>query len=325
MRNLRSVFSFLVLLLLGGLLFFGFKKGNPENPIPLTIETGMTAHHVANQLLETGLIKSKIPFLLWVRLRKADLNIRIGRYKFNSGRSSYWIVDDLVSGQTEKVRVVVPEGFASWQIAERLETAGLCSREDFLAIVREKKLEGYLFPATYEFEFGLSSGDIVEKMKNEFDRRWTSEFDQQAAVYRWKQLDAVVFASIIEREIRVRDELPMISAVYHNRLKKRMRLEADPTVQYALGFWKERLSYDDYRLTKSPYNTYLNGGLPPGAICNPGLDAIRAALWPAPSEALFILAQEDGRHTFSTTYRDHTNKVNARNRANKQNMIKRKP
>jgi UPF0755 protein len=94
-------------------------------------------------------------------------------------------------------------------------------------------------------------------------------------------------------------------------------LEADPTVQYALGYWKTRLTYADYRNTASPYNTYLNNGLPPGPICSPGADALRAALWPAESTALFLLAKDDGRHTFSDTLRDHTNKVNNRNRAHR--------
>ena len=96
-----------------------------------------------------------------------------------------------------------------------------------------------------------------------------------------------------------------------------MRLEADPTVQYALGYWKTRLTYDDYRNTNSPYNTYLNSGLPPGPICSPGVDAIQAALWPATSPALFLLAKDDGHHTFSETFRDHTNKVNSRNKTNR--------
>jgi UPF0755 protein len=126
--------------------------------------------------------------------------------------------------------------------------------------------------------------------------------------------EVVTLASILQREVRVPEEWGLVSAVYHNRLAKHMRLEADPTVQYALGFWKPRLTYDDYRNTHSPYNTYLVMGLPPGPICSPGLDAIKAALWPADSKALFFLAAEGGHHTFSETYRDHTNKVNKRNR-----------
>ena len=106
----------------------------------------------------------------------------------------------------------------------------------------------------------------------------------------------------------------MVAAVYHNRLRKKMKLDADPTVQYAFGHWKSRLTYNDYRNTRSPYNTYLNPGLPPGPICSPGMDAIRAVLWPAQTNALFFVADEDGRHLFSATYKEHVNNVNRRNR-----------
>ena len=126
--------------------------------------------------------------------------------------------------------------------------------------------------------------------------------------------EVVTLASILEREVRVREELPLVSAVYHNRLKKHMMMQADPTVQFAQGLWKSRLTYDDYRNTRSPYNTYLNFGLPPGPICSPGTEAIQAALYPAASNALYFLAAEGGRHTFSADYRTHVNKVNHRNR-----------
>ena len=325
MSKLRAVFA-ISLLLVGAILYFGiFHRGKGGPKVEVTVETGMTAHAVLDQLLEKGLIKSRIPFLVWVRIRKVDSKIKVGRYHIAQGQSAYWIVDDFIRGRTEKLKIVVPEGFASWQIAGRLESFGFCSSAEFMQTVQEKNMEGFLFPATYEFEYGLSADDVTRRMRKEFDRRWLPEFTERAASLGWSQKDTVTFASVIEREVRVREELPMISAVYHNRLKKKMRLEADPTVQYALGFWKERLTYDDYQNTRSPYNTYLNSGLPPGPICSPGIDSIRAALWPVESEALFLLAQGDGRHTFSRTYRDHTNKVNSRNRIKKKNMIKRKP
>ncbi len=136
---------------------------------------------------------------------------------------------------------------------------------------------------------------------------------QRAKALGWSKKNVVTMASIIEREARDRNELPMISAVYHNRLKKHMRLEADPTVQYALGYWKKRLLFSDINRTQSPYNTYLYAGLPPGPICNPGKDAIRAALWPTESDALYFVAKDDGRHDFSTTFKEHSAKVKMRN------------
>ncbi len=316
----------MLLFFLGGLLLVAslFWPGKSQTWVAVTVESGMTAHDVLAQLQEKDLLKSRIPFLVWMRLRQADSKIHMGRYKIEKGRSAYWIVQDLIKGETEKVRLVIPEGFASWQIAQRLDELDLCNGTAFLKIVRDQQLEGFLFPATYELEHGLLPEIIAREMKNQFDRRWTPEMAARAKAWGWTEREAVTFASILEREVRVHEELPQVSSVYHNRLKKRMRLEADPTVQYAMGFWKERLSYDDYRNTKSPYNTYLNSGLPPGPICNPGVDALRAALWPAATDALFFLATGDGRHTFSRTYKDHTNKVNARNRGQKKNMVERK-
>lgn len=280
----------------------------------ISVIEGQTAHDVDRALRESGVIRSRMPFFLWLKLRRAGLKIQVGRYRFSKGRSAYWIVDDLVQGRSEKAHLIIPEGFASWQIAERLESLKVCDKNAFEAVVSSENLEGFLFPATYDIPCGLAPATVARKLVAEFDVRWTPEIEVRAKEMGFSKRQVVTLASIIEREVRKRDELPLVSAVYNNRLKKKMRLEADPTVQFALGFWKSRLTYDDYRLTKSPYNTYLNSGLPPGPICSPGWDAVKAALWPANSTALFFLATDDGYHTFSETYHEHMNKVNKRNR-----------
>jgi len=238
----------------------------------------------------------------------------VGRYRFSEGRSAFWMLDDLIQARTLKSKLIIPEGFASWQIADRLDDAEICSGEDFKALVVKNQLEGYLFPATYEMDFGLSAETVVRLLVNKFESEWTSEMESRAKVIGFSKKETVTFASIIEREVRVREELPTVSSVYHNRLRRGMKLEADPTVQFAMGYWKSRLLNRDYRETKSPYNTYLVKGLPPGPISNPGKDALHAALWPAETNYLYFVAQDEGRHNFSTNYREHTNKVNARNR-----------
>jgi UPF0755 protein len=265
-------------------------------------------------LEDAGLVRFPHPFLIWIKLRGAESRIQIGRYRFSKGRSAFWLVDDVIHGRTEKIRLTIPEGFASWQIAERLENLKVCTAEQFKKVVTDKTLEGYLYPATYELNVGLGAEKAARYFHEQFEQHWTADMEGRVAALGLTKREVVTLASIIEREVKMRDELPLVSAVYHNRLKKRMTLDADPTVQYSLGYWKSRLTYDDYRKTQSPYNTYLHAGLPPGPICSPGLDAIHAALWPAPSDALFLLATEDGHHTFSNSYKDHTNKVNKRNR-----------
>lgn len=294
-----------------------FWPGSGQNWVEIEVNEGQNAHDIARELKDAGAIRLKAPFLLWTKIRRAESRLKIGRYRISKGRAAFWIVDDFIQGRIEKARLVIPEGFASWQIAERLESLKICDGSAFKEVVKNQKLEGFLFPATYELPNGLSAVTVARLLTEQFNARWTPELESRAKEIGWTKLQAVTFASIIEREVRVRDELPEVSALYHNRLRINMKLQADPTVQYALGYWKPRLTYADYHNTKSLYNTYLHYGLPPAPICSPGLDAIKAALWPSQSDALYILATEAGRHSFSSTLREHTNKVNRRNRSRK--------
>lgn len=315
-RLFRSRFtaSLLVIFLMGAAGRELFRPGNNPDVVELDVTEGMTAGQVATILVNKGGLRSVLVFKGWVVLRRAGSRLKVGRYRFPTDRSAFWMVDDLINARTLKIKVVIPEGFASWQIAERLQENQVTEAEAFKSVVKNQEWEGFLYPATYDFDVGLKAESAAVLMKARFDQAWTEEFERRAAELGLTKKEAVTLASIIEREGRAREEFPLISAVYTNRLKKNMRLEADPTVQYALGYWKSRLLYSDYTNVKSPYNTYLKGGLPPGPICSPGAEAIRAALWPADSEALYFIAQEDGRHSFSSNYREHTIKVNQRNR-----------
>lgn len=303
-----------VLFILGTALFW---PGSGRSETVILVSSGDTAHKVANELIRQNHLKTKIFFLIWTRLRGVETQLKVGQYIFPSGRSAYWVVDDLLNGRTKKIRVPIPEGFASWQIAERLELFNICPADKFLSLVSEKNLEGYLFPATYDFDLGSSAESIIQNMTNQFNNVWTPEMSLRADQLKLTQNEVVTLASIIEREIMVKEEMSLVSSVYHNRLKRGMRLEADPTVQYALGYWKKRLLHSDLKNTNSPYNTYKYKGLPPAPICNPGKDAIVAALFPAQTENLFFVAQEDGTHTFSRTYNEHLGKVKKRD-ANRQ-------
>jgi len=310
-RSGNRLLLFLAIAVVLAALAFWPGRGAPRQA---DIPEGATAHAIARQLTDAGVLQSRYPFLVWVKLRGASSKIHAGRYRFLGGRSAFWIVNDLIAGHTEKARVVIPEGWASWQIAERLEAEGVCPATPFRQIVMAQHLEGYLFPATYEFEVALAPATAAARLKARFEQVWTAEMDARAKMVGMTRDQVVTLASIVEREVRARDEGPMIAAVYLNRLHRGMRLDADPTVQYALGGWKTRLTYSDYRNTNSPYNTYLNAGLPPGPICSPGLDSLKAALWPAQSDALYFVAGDDGHHLFSSSYREHVNRVNHRNR-----------
>jgi UPF0755 protein len=308
----RALFILVLFLSLGAVL--AFWPGTGADWVEFDVTQGDTGHDVAKVLQEKGLITMTPPFLVWMRLRGAGSKLKVGRYRFLKGRASWWIVDDLINGRTQKMKLIIPEGFSSWQIAQRLDEMKICSKDDFLKVVREKNLEGFLFPATYELDTGHNAETVAEIFHAKFEEKWNSDQEARAKNIGMTKKQAVTLASIIEREAMVPEERALISSVYHNRLRRKMPLQADPTVQYALGYWKQRLLYSDYQTVKSPYNTYLYAGLPPGPICSPGLPAINAALAPAQTDYLYFVASEGGHHNFSNNYRDHTNKVNKRNK-----------
>jgi UPF0755 protein len=178
-----------------------------------------------------------------------------------------------------------------------------------------KSLEGFLFPDTYEVDRKATPTEIASTMLRQFERRYGADLRQAAAGRGLTLVQAVTLASIVEREAAHPEERPVISSVYNNRLQAGMRLEADPTVQYAVAsldrgadgraaLWKRDLTYEDLK-TESPYNTYRVGGLPPAPICNPGLDSLRAASSPAATAYLFFVARGDGSHAFATTAEEH--------------------
>jgi UPF0755 protein len=232
-------------------------------------------------------------------------------------------------GITASLIVTIPEGLRAEEIGALLEDRGVVTQQEFLAALNEqysatflvalgddKRLEGFLFPATYGFARDATPHEVVQQLLNAFDDRYEESLRD---VLPGQSLRAVVtLASIIEREAQVPAERPIISSVFTNRLFSGLPLQADPTVQYALGsdpatvaqfgYWKGELSLADLA-TASPYNTYANPGLPPGPIANPGLDSLLAAAQPAQTNYLFFVAQPDGSHLFAETLAEHTRNV----------------
>ncbi|MBI4396685.1 MAG: endolytic transglycosylase MltG [Elusimicrobia bacterium] len=307
----------------------------------LRVPAGASASRVARELERSGLIRSRPWFLFLVHLSGASGRLQSGTYLIAPGKPASRILADLVNGRTRRVRVTVPEGFASWQIADALEKEGVCKAADFAAAVSTGSAEGFLYPETYYFDENTTAGQVVEAMTARFLVVWKElEAEAQAggrvsevvpstvSVHEdrlrlpdgkfWTALEIVTLASLVEREARREDERALISAVYHNRLKKRMLLESDPTVQFSLGYWKDRLFYRDLDV-QSPYNTYRRRGLPPGPICSPGRAARFAAFSPARSEHLYFVADEQGGHQFSASYEEHLRQVRERNRRRRQN------
>ena len=235
------------------------------------------------------------------------------------------IIHQLKAGKVVHRHFVVPEGLTVAQIAQLFEDEGFGTAESFNRAARdlqwqkrygieENSLEGYLFPNTYKLVDGIPAAKVIKMMLDEFNRNWTRERTEEAESINFSPQEIITLASIIEKEAKIDSERPLISAVFHNRLKRGWKLEADPTVLYALGNPLRALTTRDLKFDSS-YNTYVNRGLPPAPICNPGLASIMAALRPAESSHLYFVAIGDGKHYFSNTLAEH-NRVVRRIRRN---------
>ncbi len=284
-------------LIAGAYLFF------PGEAVEVTIPPGLTAAQTGRLLRNAGVVRSTKLFRVVASLSDVDRTLKPGTYHLQKGMWLPSLLDALEGGGSLGIKIVVPEGFSAKQIAERLEAKGVCPASGFEKYAGENRLEGYLFPTTYFFE-PSSPEAVAHRMYEEFKKRVEPEYNAVNPKPNLTLNQVLTLASIVEREGVKSEEKPMIAAVYVNRMRLRMRLEADPTVQYALGYWKKGLSLDDLR-TPSPYNTYVHFGLPPGPICNPGLTSFQAAMHPAKAEAIYFVADGTGGHRFAATLEEH--------------------
>jgi UPF0755 protein len=282
--------------------------------IRITVPRGATLAAVADTLHAREVIKSSRLFKLYARVSGRQRGIQAGTYDFRPGMSMRAVLDMLTSGREALVAVTVPEGLMLSEIAARVHEQCGISPDSFLVATRDSTLrtllglgaatlEGYLYPSTYYVRIGATARELVEQMSGEFEHQWQPAWDFRLAELGLSRHELVTLASIIEGEVRYSADRKYVSSVYHNRLARHMRLQADPTVIYALGR-RRRLYERDYQ-TPSPYNTYLIDGLPPGPIGQPSAASIEAALYPASTNYLYFVARPDGKHVFSRTYVEH--------------------
>jgi len=291
------------------------KPGSGEL-ISVTIPSGAGTGRIAEILAENGLIKNPTVFKLKTKLKEYDGRYQAGHYSLSPGMSMDEIMELLLSGKADTVRFTIPEGYDIKRIAEKLSAEGLIDTDEFMNEIENgvfdydfladappgpARLEGFLFPDTYEIFANADEHDIIDKMLYQFSKVFTEEYEARAKELGMSVREVITMASIVEREAQVSEDRPVIASVFYNRLKIGMPLQSCATVQYVLGEQKPVLSIEDTRI-ESPYNTYLIKGLPPGPIASPGADSIKAALYPADTEYLFFVAKGDGSHAFSVTY-----------------------
>lgn len=281
------------------------------------VAPGASFGQIADSLNARGVIGFEPAFKLYARLTGSDARVRPGTYGFKKGQSWKSIIADLRAGRLLTAKVVIPEGFSIVRIVPRIATiTGLDSAKivERLSDAATPKrygvpgptMEGYLYPATYELPLKAPLDTVLAHMVRAYHRIWTPARQSRADSIHMTEREVITLASIVEKEAKQRDELPVIASVYHNRLKIGYRLEADPTVQYALGTHRERLLYSDIRkVENNPYNTYQIKGLPPGPIGSPSDKAIDATLRPATTNFLYFVARPDGTHIFTTSLDEH--------------------
>jgi UPF0755 protein len=319
-KSIDAIIIILVPLLIFALYVFWMPNwhDDPKGKI-VTIPSGASFRTAVDSLVNAGVVRNKWAFQLAGRFLGYTKSIKKGRYLFPSGRSNLEILKDINIGRSWLIiHVTIPEGWRIERIAQRfgrdlgadsVKIVSLCHNENFIRShgIGAPSLEGFLMPDTYSFYWQTDETEILGRMLDGFKQFYTDSLKIRQEYLELTQIQILTLASIVEAESCIDFERPIIAGVYWNRLKKRMRLEADPTVQYALGEEK-RLRYKDLNV-KSPYNTYRNRGLPPGPINNPGRSSILAALFPEQHGFLYFVATGMGGHYFAKTYAEHQKNI----------------
>jgi UPF0755 protein len=280
---------------------------------------GSGIRRLADELKSAGIVRSSWHLILIARLRGKANSLKAGEYRFSDAMTPGEILRKLVTGDVDYRRFVLPEGYSMFQAADLLEQKGYFKRDAFLAACRDPELlqrlgiaapsvEGYLFPATYNLARTTTEAQLIAQMVGQFRKVYDEIEHAGSTTSTLTRAEVLTLASIIEKEAVVPQEKPLISSVFHNRLRLGMPLQSDPTSVYGVRTFAGKVSRADI-LRRSSHNTYLFTGLPPGPIGNPGAGAIRAALFPARTDYLYFVARKDGTHQFSRSLIEHNRAV----------------
>jgi len=312
------ILFFLVLLILSSLAFVNFAS-QPVGPSPKTIlidiPRGTGFLKIIDILDKAGFVENKPFFYALAIMKGAVRQIRAGEYELAYTMSPIDIINKLVKGDIKAYLVTIPEDFTVKEIAARLAANKLVPEKTFLKLAFDrnfvqalnipgKTLEGYLYPETYKLDRSMGSKEIIQIMNQQFWKKFTPDMRRRAAAMGMTIAEVVTLASLIGKETGFKDEKPLVSAVFHNRLKKGMKLQSDPTAVYDLDDFDGKIR-KSHLLRDAPHNTYRINGLPPGPIANPDTESLKAALYPAKADYLYFVANNNGSHQFSSTLIGH--------------------
>lgn len=283
------------------------------------ISSGQTFDLIIRNLHEEKIINHPLKFKLLARIKGVDRSIKAGEYLLSSSMTPEKILETIGKGKVHLYKITIPEGYTMDQIASLLEESGLVKGSEFLEAAKDlmfteqlgikaESFEGYLFPDTYFFSKGVSVRKVIETMVKQFHEIFTPMWKKRSSEMAFSIHEVVTLASIIEKETGISEERPIVSSVFHNRMKQNMPLQSDPTVIYGIQDFDGNLTRQHLN-TPTPYNTYTISGLPPGPIANPGKASLESALFPAKSAYLYFVSKNDKTHFFSTNHDEHSKAV----------------
>jgi UPF0755 protein len=318
-RSVIIIFA-VVILFFALLLNYSTSSIDKKNVnVLVDIPTGSSFLKVTEILNQAGLIKSHVFFYSLTIIKKAGRHIRAGEYEFNTSLTPSAMIDKLLHGEIKIHEVIIREDLSLREIAAILDKEKLINKEDFFELasdedfleslnIKADSIEGYLFPETYFLDRSMSTRQIMKIMVSQFWKKVTPEMIKRGEDLRFNVHQLVTFASMIGKESGDDAEKPMISAVFHNRLRKKMRLQSDPTAVYDLDNFEGKILRSHLR-RNSHYNTYVIKGLPPGPIANPGLTSLKAVLYPTDVNYLYFVSKKDGTHFFSNSLAEHNQAI----------------
>jgi len=310
----RTLFAILILFIVGLVWLQPVNLGTME----VTVPDGATAREIAENLAYHHVVRDKEEFILWLKISGREKDLKSGTYTLQKYKNPLYLITQLSKGGRSDVVVIIPEGLTVYEVANILDNNGVVNKDSFISLCKNRtflnkiglsgaSVEGYLFPDTYSFSQSQTDSQIIAQFLNNFKKH----IKKYAILETDSVLKVLILASLVEKEARIDEERPIIARVFLNRLKTNRPLESCATVFYALRATdpekymnKSILSKSNLRF-ESAYNTYLHTGLPPGPICSPGENSIKAVIYPADVEYLYFVAKGDGHHHFSKTYREH--------------------